>query len=126
MHTISLDFIVGLPEVPSVGTPWQLKGFDTFNALMPVTCKTSKHTLLIPGHTTYLAEQWGTVLGRQLLLSDWACPSAIISDRDAKFTSRFWTGMWKSFGTRLLMTTAHHPQSDGASERKNQDIKVAI
>ncbi|KAF3762855.1 hypothetical protein M406DRAFT_264434 [Cryphonectria parasitica EP155] len=66
-----------------------MKGFKAYNLLMPVTCKTSKRTLLIPGHSTYSAKQWGAVLGRQLLLSDWACSRAIISDCDAKFTSDY-------------------------------------
>ncbi|CAJ2500431.1 Uu.00g032840.m01.CDS01 [Anthostomella pinea] len=42
------------------------------------------------------------------------------------FTSRFWKGLWKSLGTRLLMTTAYHPQGDGASEQKNQTVEIAI
>ena len=126
MHTITMDFITGLPTVASEGTPWPLKGFDAYNALLTVTCKSSKRSLLIPGHEKYTAARWGAVLGRQLLLADWACPQVIISDRDAKFTSSFWNSLWSTFGTRLMMTTAYHPQSDGQSERKNQTVELAI
>lgn len=126
MHTITMDFVVVLPSVSLKGTLWHLEGYDTFDALMPVTCKTSKRSLLIPGHTTYTAKDWATVLTRQLLLSDWSCPQAIISDRDAKFLSAFWQGLWKAFGIRLQMTTAYHPQADGQSERKNQDVELAL
>jgi hypothetical protein len=55
MHTITTDFIVGLPEVSAAATPWQIKGFETYNALITVTNKSSKRTLLIPGHNTYTA-----------------------------------------------------------------------
>ncbi|RWA09357.1 hypothetical protein EKO27_g5767 [Xylaria grammica] len=53
-------------------------------------------------------------------------PTGLISDRDSKFTSDFWSGMWKTFGSRLLMTTAYHPQGDGLSERKNQTVEIAM
>jgi hypothetical protein len=126
MHTITMDFIVGLPKVPSVGTPWNHKNYDAFNALLTITCKSSKRTTLIPGHDEYSAEDWASVVGPQFLLADWACPSVIISDRDAKFTSKFWNAFWNSFKTRLMMTTAWHPQSDGQSEVKNKIVELAI
>ncbi|GJS72136.1 zf-CCHC domain-containing protein [Tanacetum coccineum] len=42
---------------------------------------------------------------------------SIISDRDSHFTSRFWQSMQEALGTRLDMSTAYHPQTDGQSER---------
>ncbi|GKF95972.1 putative reverse transcriptase domain-containing protein, partial [Tanacetum coccineum] len=41
------------------------------------------------------------------------CRSLIISDRDSLFTSRFWQSMQEALGTRLDMSTAYHPQTDG-------------
>ncbi|GKB39076.1 putative reverse transcriptase domain-containing protein, partial [Tanacetum coccineum] len=40
-------------------------------------------------------------------------PISIISDRDSRFTSRFWQSMQEALGTRLDMSTAYHPQTDG-------------
>nr|GFA14774.1 putative reverse transcriptase domain-containing protein [Tanacetum cinerariifolium] len=40
-------------------------------------------------------------------------PVSIISDRDGKFTSYFWKSLNKSLGTRLDMSTAYHPETDG-------------
>nr|GEU29834.1 putative reverse transcriptase domain-containing protein [Tanacetum cinerariifolium] len=40
-------------------------------------------------------------------------PISIISDRDSRFTSRFWQSMQKELGTRLDVSTAYHPQTDG-------------
>ncbi|GJY70316.1 putative reverse transcriptase domain-containing protein [Tanacetum coccineum] len=50
-------------------------------------------------------------------------PILIISDRDSRFTSRFWRSMQEALGTRLDMSTAYHPQTDGQSERTTQTLE---
>jgi hypothetical protein len=40
-------------------------------------------------------------------------PKAIVSDREANFTSNFWRGLFKGVGTNLNFSTTYHPQSDG-------------
>ena len=50
-------------------------------------------------------------------------PEAIISDRDVKFTSNFWKGLFADLGTKLKFSTAYHPQTDGQIERVNQVLK---
>ncbi|GJX99746.1 putative reverse transcriptase domain-containing protein [Tanacetum coccineum] len=50
-------------------------------------------------------------------------PISIISDRDSRFTSRFWQTMQEALGTRLDMSTAYHPQTDGQSERTIQTLE---
>ena len=49
-------------------------------------------------------------------------PVAIVSDRDPRFTGKFWTSVFKVLGTRLDMSTADHPQTDGQTERVNRVI----
>jgi transposase InsO family protein len=46
-----------------------------------------------------------------------------VSDRDPKFTSKFWRGLFKGFETKLNFSTTYHPKSDGKIERVNQVIK---
>ncbi|GJW39710.1 putative reverse transcriptase domain-containing protein [Tanacetum coccineum] len=48
---------------------------------------------------------------------------SIISDRDSRFTSRFWQSMQEALGTRLDMSTTYHPQTDGQSERTIQTLE---
>ncbi|GJX90187.1 putative reverse transcriptase domain-containing protein [Tanacetum coccineum] len=50
-------------------------------------------------------------------------PVLIISDRDGRFTSHFWKSLNKALGTRLDMSTAYHPQTDGHSERFIQTLE---
>ncbi|GJR34216.1 reverse transcriptase domain-containing protein [Tanacetum coccineum] len=50
-------------------------------------------------------------------------PMLIISDRDARFTSRLWKTFQKALGTRLDMIMAYHPQTDGQSERTIQTLE---
>ncbi|GKE24479.1 putative reverse transcriptase domain-containing protein, partial [Tanacetum coccineum] len=47
----------------------------------------------------------------------------IISDHDSRFTSRFWQSMQEALGTRLDISTAYHPQTDGQSERTIQTLE---
>ena len=50
-------------------------------------------------------------------------PVNIISDRDPRFTSKFWVAFQEALGTKLLYSTAYHPQTDGQSERTIQTLK---
>ena len=49
-------------------------------------------------------------------------PKSIVLDHDTKFTSTFWRELHKLMGTKLLMSTAFHPQMDDTTERANCSI----
>nr|GEX79005.1 reverse transcriptase domain-containing protein [Tanacetum cinerariifolium] len=50
-------------------------------------------------------------------------PMSIISDRDPRFASNFWRSLQNALGTRLDMSTAYHPETDGQSERTIQTLE---
>ena len=111
-HTVTIDFIAGLPSV---------NGFDM---ALTVTCKASKRCTIVPGKSTHSAADWAATFLEGTV--DWGLPSAIISDRDRKFMSEFWRHLCKLLCVLQMVTTAYHPRSDGQSERTNQTIEIAL
>lgn len=57
------------------------------------------------------------------IVSRHGVPVSIISDRGSIFTSRFWGKFHGDMGTRLHLSTAYHPQTDGQSERTIQTLE---
>jgi hypothetical protein len=112
-HTVTADFILGLPKTST--------GLD---AVMTVTCKFSKKVEFIPGKETWTAAEWAKAYFAHT--TDWSIPSVWIGDRDSKWLSEFWTQLFTNMGTRISATTAYHPQSDGQSERTNQTAEIAL
>ena len=99
-HTITIDFVLGLPESPSP---------EEFDSGMSITDKFSKRVTFIPGRTTYTAVQWAHLLLDRLDTADWGIPKAIISDRDRKFVSEIWRAIFEKKGVELLYSTAYYP-----------------
>ena len=60
----------------------------------------------------------------------WYCenglPLEIVSDHDKLFMSKFWMALHKLTGVKLKMSSAYHPQKDGASERTNKTVNQAL
>ena len=55
-----------------------------------------------------------------------ALPKAIVSDRDPKFTSNFWKGLFAYLGTKLNFSIAYHLQTDGQTGRVNQVLECKL
>ena len=50
-------------------------------------------------------------------------PKAIVFDRDSKFTSNFWKGLFVDLETMLNFSTTYHPPTDGKIDRVNQVLE---
>ena len=49
-------------------------------------------------------------------------PKVIVSDRDPRFTSEFWSTLFVITGTKLAMSTANYAPTDGQTERANRTV----
>jgi transposase InsO family protein len=57
------------------------------------------------------------------ILSLHGVPKTIISDRGPQFVAKFWEGLHKSHGTKLIHSLAYHPQTSGQTKRINQILE---
>ncbi|MBW0554648.1 hypothetical protein O181_094363 [Austropuccinia psidii MF-1] len=57
------------------------------------------------------------------IISTCGVPKSIISDRDPRFTSEFWTNCYDILATKLAFSTAYHPQTDGLAEWVIQTVE---
>nr|GEU56750.1 putative reverse transcriptase domain-containing protein [Tanacetum cinerariifolium] len=108
---IAMDFVTKLPRTSSGhGTIWVIVGRLTKSAHFLPMCEDYKKDRL---PRLYLSE----IVARK------SVPISIISNRVSRFTLRFWQSMQEALGTRLDMSTAYYPQTDGQSERTIQTLK---
>jgi transposase InsO family protein len=108
---VSMDFITQLPKTKG--------GWD---AIVVFVDMFSKMVHLVPTKTTATAPDTAQLFFNHVFKLH-GLPKAIVSDRDAKFTSKFWQTLFKTMGTRLVMSTAFHPQTDGQTERANKTLE---
>ncbi|KAL0546096.1 hypothetical protein IC582_016001 [Cucumis melo] len=110
-ENVSMDFITRLPRT--------LRGFTV---IWVVVDRLTKLAHFIPRKSTYTASKWA-----QLYMSEIArlhgVPVSIVSNRDARFVSKFWKGLQATMNTRLDFSTAFHPQIDGQTEHLNQVLE---
>jgi hypothetical protein len=64
-----------------------------------------------------------TTVGGPITLRGFVTPKFIVSDLDSKFVSNFWESLHKALGTKLSLSVAFHPQTDGQSERTIQTLE---
>jgi hypothetical protein len=106
---IGLDFIEALPRV------------NGKSVILSVVDRFSKYY-----HFIALAHPYTAEIVAQAFFADIVClhgmPQSIVSDHDPVFMSAFWRELMRLMGTKLHMTTAFHPQSDGQTEAANRVI----
>ena len=108
---VGMDFVVGLPRTP--------KGH---NAIRVIVDRLTKVAHFISVSTTYTGDKLAQLYIDRIVRIH-GVPSRIVSDWDAKFTSRFWKKLHEAFGTKLDFSFAYHPQTDGQTERVNQVLE---
>ncbi|GJW05731.1 putative ribonuclease H-like domain-containing protein [Tanacetum coccineum] len=106
-----MDFVTKLPRTSS--------GHDT---IWVIADRLTKSAHFLPMHEDYRMYRIARLYLNEIFARH-GVPISIISDHDSRFTSRFWHSMQEALGTRLDMSTAYHPQTDGQSERTIQTLE---
>ena len=107
---LSLDFITGLPN--SQGNTAILVVVDRFS-------KGAHFGALPPNYSAHKV----AVIFLDMICKHHGLPRSLISDRDPIFISSFWRELFKLSGTKLRMSTAYHPETDGQTEVLNRSLE---
>ncbi|GJY62745.1 reverse transcriptase domain-containing protein [Tanacetum coccineum] len=108
---IAMDFVTKLPRTSS--------GHDT---IWVIVDRLTKSAHFLPMREDYKMDRLARLYLKEIV-SRHGIPISIISDRDSRFTSRFWQSMQEALGTRLDMSMAYHPQTNGQSEHTIQTLE---
>ena len=111
--TLSMDFITGLPLV---------EGYDAIATFVDTF---TKQAHFIPFSTKIDSHQFARLYFENVFRHH-GLSRCIISDRDPLFTSHFWRSLMTQLRTRLNMSTAYHPQTDGQTERTHRTIEQIL
>nr|GEV16561.1 hypothetical protein [Tanacetum cinerariifolium] len=97
-------------------------GHDT---IWVIVDRLSKSAHFLPMHEDYKMDKLARLYLNEIV-AGYGVPISIISDRDSHFTSRFWQSMQEALGTRLDISTAYHPQTDGQGPELMQETTEKI
>ena len=113
-ESIGMDFIGPLPPSP-----------DGFNFIWVIIDRLTSMVHLVATKNTITSAQLAELYLREVVRLH-GVASSIVSDRDPRFTAAFWSETSRRLGTKLLMSTSFHPQTDGATERANRSINAVL
>jgi hypothetical protein len=109
-ESISMDYMSGLPSTKH-GNDYVFVVVDRF----------SKMSIMMACKKNITAEATAKLFFERVWVH-FGIPQSIISDRDSRFLSTFWSSLWSMLDTKLTKSTAFHPQTDGQTEVVNQMI----
>jgi hypothetical protein len=110
-ENIAMDFVVGLPRSPC--------GKD---AIWVIIDRLTKVSHFIPMKQTSSAADLVSLYIKEVVRLN-GVPKFIVLDQDSKFVSKFWQSLHNAMASKLDMSVAFHPQTDGQSERTIQTLE---
>ena len=111
--------------------PWEIISMDLIGPMVPskgkdmilvfVNCF-SKKAYFLPCNTT-ITSQGVANLYQEHIFKEQGLPRKVISDRGPQFVPRFMRELYKNLRIEANPSTAYHPQTDGQTERVNQELE---
>ncbi|GJP49622.1 hypothetical protein CLOM_g8808 [Closterium sp. NIES-68] len=114
LESVSLDFITYLPNTR-----------DGHTAILVFVDRLTKMVHFVTTTTDVSAEDTAKLFVAHVFRLH-GLPRVLVSDRDLRFTSRFWYEVTQTLGTKLKMSSAFHPQTDGQIERTNRTLEQML
>src|SRR5947209_2057962 len=108
-----MDFVGPLPKSKYNG--------KTYDTIFTVVDRFNGWVFALPTIQEATAEYTATLFF-DAVVSFKGLPISIISDRDIRFKSNFWTALMNKLHVSLDMSSTFHPQTDRSSERANKTI----
>ncbi|GKV50067.1 hypothetical protein SLEP1_g56783 [Rubroshorea leprosula] len=110
---VTMDFISALPQSEGCGS------------ILVVVDRFSKYGTFIPAPRDCKAEEAARLFFKHVV-KYWGLPRIIISDRDPRFTGKFWRELFKLMGSDLHFSMSFHPQTDEQTERVNALLELYL
>jgi len=114
---VTLDFIVKLPP-----TKW--KGL-VVNSILVVMDRYAKFGVYLPCNETITASELADAFV-DAIVTRFGAPRGVVSDRGPQMASGYWRDFCIALGAKRKLSTAYHPQTDGQTERQNQNVEQYI
>ena len=108
---ITMDFVSGLPRTQR-----------NHDAIWVIVDRLTKSAHFLAIKMDYSLERLAELYINEIVRLH-GIPVSIVSDRDPRFTSRFWGSLQEALGTKLKFSTSFHPQTNGQSERVIQILE---
>ena len=113
---ISIDFVTDLPKATKTGS----------TIMCVITDRFGKGTMLLPVKPgQFDAEGFADLFLERYIPTHWV-PRAITSDRGVQFVNAFWTKLCELLHIERRLSTAYHPETDGSTERRNQEVETYL
>jgi hypothetical protein len=109
-QTMGVDLITGLPQI------------GKYDAIVVYIDHYSKQVHVLPTTSDVDAEGIADIHYREIFRLH-GIPTKIISDRGPQFAARLMKSLYQKLGVTHALTTAYHPQSNGQTERANQEVE---
>ena len=110
------DFITKLPESKELISNAQ------YDSILIITDRLTKFGYFLPYRESSTAKKLAYIFLRRIVANH-GLLKKIISDRDKLFTSKFWQALIAKIGIRAKLSIIFHPQTDGQTEKINQNME---
>ncbi|KAF4539175.1 Reverse transcriptase domain protein [Lasiodiplodia theobromae] len=113
----SMDFVTDLPESTT-------RDGVVFDPVLVLVDRFTKLVQYFPVRKSIDAEGLAHLLFKTFART--GPPYSLVSDRGSVFTSEYWSEVCFILRVRLRFSTAFHPQTDGQTERQNQELETYL